>query len=177
MSMYLGYKHRDQVSRLASKITLLAGKEVYIYHFDETTFYGNDGREHKVQGICCPDFRVSIAQMEFMLNCDELTNIHVNKKDSSEYETMLVIGEEKSIQQWYDVMRQGKISSLIVRKYGTDSDIWNAHRNEIDQMKIDLDKSLPRHIVKPEMSGIMQNFAEDAIAELYDYDDEDYPGL
>jgi hypothetical protein len=175
--MYLGYKHRDQVSRLASKLTMLAGKEIYIYHFDETTFHGDDGKEHKVQGIYCPDFRVSIAQMEFMLDCDELPNIHVNKKDSTQYETMLVIGEKESVQAWYDMMRQGLIAQNIVRKYGTDGNVWDTHRDEINQMEMDLDNSLPRHIVKPEMSGIMQNFVEDAIAELYDYDEDDYPGL
>lgn len=147
MSMYLGYKHRDQVSRLASKITLLAGKEIYIYHFDETTFHGDDGKEHKVQGIYCPDFRVSVADMEFMLDCDELQYIHVNKKDSSQYETMLVIGEKESVQAWYDMMRQGLIASNIIRKYGTDGNVWDTHRDEIEQMKLDLDKSLPRHTV------------------------------
>ncbi len=177
MSMYLGYKHRDQVSRLASKLTLLACKEIYIYHFDETTFHGKDGKEHKVQGIYCPDYRISVDQMEFILSCDELKNIHVNKKDSSEFETMLVIGEEESVQAWYNMMREGLISSNIIRKYGTDSEVWNTHRDDINQMKIDLDKSLPRHTVKYDMSGIMKNFAEDAIAKMYDYDDEDYPGL
>ena len=156
MSTYLGYQWQDEVSILASRLTLLFGKEIKLSFLSTATvrakgIYDKEKEEYTLQGFCLSggsshsDKRDQIREMVKDLEC-----IHLNERYN--YEIAFAVCAYPSVMQaWYDMMHEGTVcTQLIHRVGGTDAltRMYNdGKENEIDILKEEISNSLTKYIV------------------------------
>ena len=140
---YLGYKHKNETSVLASRLTLKLNKEIELYFFDETTFDQN-GKEYSLQGFTISRYNIS-KEDAYELTKD-LKCIYINERDSNSSETLFIIApDSETVQVWYDMMREGSISMRILRKFGEMLD--RGTKESITIFRQELEKTTPINVV------------------------------
>jgi len=119
---YLGYEWENQVSILASRITLYLNKEIKLSFLSEATVkavgeYDTVGKEHSLKGFCLSRYHIPLHIAEQFVA--DLKCIHVNRRDSSQYDTCFAVCSHPNIiQAWYDMMYEGGISLQMISKVG-----------------------------------------------------------
>lgn len=117
---YLGYEWENQVSILASRITLYLQKEIKLFFLSKATVkaigeYDEKLEEYPIQGFCLSGYEIPMEVAEEMVA--DLKCIHVNKIYT--YETSFAVCAYPSVMQaWYDVMFEGAIARKIIRYVG-----------------------------------------------------------
>jgi hypothetical protein len=156
MNTYLGYQWQDEVSILASRLTLLFGKEIKLSFLSTTTVkavgeYDKEKKEYTVQGFCLSsgsshsDKRDQIREMIKDLKC-----IHLNEHYN--YEIAFAVCAYPSVMQaWYDMMFEGTVADRLIRRVGgTDAltKMYNEGKeNELDILEEEIKLTVTRHIV------------------------------
>lgn len=117
---YLGYEWENQVSILASRITLYLQKEIKLSFLSSATVktiagYDKEPQEWTVQGFCLSRYNIPMDVAEEMvadLNC-----IHVNKR--YKYETAFAVCAYPEVMQaWYDMMWEGTVATKLIYDIG-----------------------------------------------------------
>jgi len=121
---YLGYEWENQVSILASRITLYLQKEIKLSFLSSATVkaigeYDKEPQEYTVQGFCLSQYNIPMDIAEEMVA--DLKCIYVNKRYT--YETAFAVCAYPSVMQaWYDMMWEGTVATkLIYGVGGTDA--------------------------------------------------------
>lgn len=156
MNTYLGYQWQDEVSILASRLTLLFGKEIKLSFLSDTRVkakgeYDTEKKEYTVQGFCLSsgsshsDKRDQIREMIRDLKC-----IHLNEHYTYEI-AFAVCAYPAVMQAWYDMMHEGTVATQLIRRVGgTDAltKMYNEGKeNELDILEEEIRNSLTRHTV------------------------------
>lgn len=157
MNNYLGYKWQDQVSILASRLTLMLGKEIKLSFLSDATVraigkYDTEPKEYMVQGFVLSsgsshsDKRDQVKEMLKDLEC-----IHLNEEYG--YELAFAVCAYPSVMQaYYDMRWEGLVATKFLNTIGgTDALIW-AHtddkkRHEYDLIREEIKTHTPRHTV------------------------------
>jgi hypothetical protein len=156
MNTYLGYQWQDEVSILASRLTLLFGKEIKLSFLSTATVrakgvYDKEKEEYTVQGFCLStgsshsDKRDQIREMVKDLKC-----IHLNEHYN--YEIAFAVCAYPSVMQaWYDMMFEGTVADRLIRRIGGTDALTKMYTqgkdHEIDIIKEEIKLTVTRHIV------------------------------
>jgi hypothetical protein len=156
MSTYLGYQWQDEVSILASRLTLLFGKEIKLSFLSTATvrakgIYDKEKEEYTVQGFCLStgsshsDKRDQIREMVKDLKC-----IHLNEHYN--YEIAFAVCAYPSVMQaWYDMMFEGTVADRLIRRIGGTDALTKMYTqgkdHEIDIIEEEIKLTVTRHIV------------------------------
>jgi hypothetical protein len=117
---YLGYEWENQVSILASRITLYLQKEIKLSFLSSTTVtakgeYDKEPEEYTIQGFCLSRYDIPMDVAEEMVA--DLKCIHVNKRYT--YETAFAVCAYPSVMQaWYDMMWEGTVATKLIHHVG-----------------------------------------------------------
>jgi hypothetical protein len=117
---YLGYEWENQVSILASRITLYLQKEIKLSFLSSTTVkakgeYDKEPKEYTIQGFCLSRYNVPKDILEEMVA--DLKCIHINKHYT--YETAFAVCAYPSVMQaWYNMMWEGTVATKLIRHVG-----------------------------------------------------------
>lgn len=153
---YLGYQWQDQVSILASRLTLMLGKEIKLSFLSEATVkavgeYDKKPKEYPIQGFCLSsgcshsDKRDQIREMIKDLKC-----IYLNEEYS--YELAFAVCAYPSVMQsYYDMRYEGIVcNNLIHRVGGSDALTWmytQGKTDEIELIREEIKSTIKRHTV------------------------------
>jgi hypothetical protein len=156
MNTYLGYQWQDEVSILASRLTLLFGKEIKLSFLSTATVrakgvYDKEKEEYTVQGFCLStgsshsDKRDQIREMVKDLKC-----IHLNEHYN--YEIAFAVCAYPSVMQaWYDMMFEGTVATQLIYKVGGTDALSRMYtegkENELDILEEEIKLTVTRHIV------------------------------
>jgi len=131
---YLGYEWENQVSILASRITLHLQKEIKLSFLSEAQVeavgkYDKEPKEYTIKGFCLSRYFVRREVLESMV--EDLPCIHINKR--YENETVFTVCAYPSVMQaWYDMMWKGSISTKVIKDLG---DKWHkASEEEVETL-------------------------------------------
>ena len=119
--MYLGYEWEKQVSKLASRITLLVQEEIELSFLSSTQVkaigaYDKEMKEWDIQGFVIPYKyvkKISREQVEEMIA--DLDCIHLNKSYTSEL-ALAVCAYPSVMQAYYTMMWKGTVSTSVFRE-------------------------------------------------------------
>ena len=147
---YLGYEWENQVSILASRITLYLQKEIKLSFLSNTTIkaigeYDTEKKEYKIQGFCLSRYNIPVEVAEDMVT--DLKCIHVNRSQSSKHETCFAVCAYPSVMQaWYDMMREGNISMKLIRQVGGCDALTRMQEEDIKLLKAEIALTTPSYI-------------------------------
>lgn len=156
--MYLGHKWQDQVSILASRLTLLIGKEIKFSFLSDTIVkakgeYDTTPKDYPIQGFCLSSGSSCgylWYQVEKMLN--DLECIHLNHTVSDEL-AFTVCAYPSVMQAWYDMIYEGAVAGALIRKVGGTDALTKLYTNnsldEIESMKDEIAKSITHFTITP----------------------------
>jgi hypothetical protein len=117
---YLGYEWENEVSILASRITLYLQKEIKLSFLSSATVrtiagYSKDKEEWTVQGFCLSRYNIPMDVAEEMVA--DLKCIYVNKRYT--YETAFAVCAYPEVMQaWYDMMWEGTVATKLIQDAG-----------------------------------------------------------
>jgi hypothetical protein len=117
---YLGYEWENQVSILASRITLYLQKEIKLSFLSSATVktiagYDKEPQEWTVQGFCLSRYNIPMDVAEEMTA--DLKCIYVNKRYT--YETAFAVCAYPEVMQaWYDMMWEGTVATKLIYDIG-----------------------------------------------------------
>ena len=153
---YLGYQWQDEVSILASRLTLLFGKEIKLSFLSDTRVkakgeYDKEPEEYTVQGFCLSsgsshsDKRDQIREILKDLKC-----IHLNEYYNNEI-AFAVCAYPSVMQAWYDMMWEGAIATRLIDKVGGIHQLARMHDQgknaEIELLEQEIASHIKRHVV------------------------------
>lgn len=96
---------------------------------------------HHIQGI---ELKVSHVHRgmvgEIIANCP---TIHFNKRqvDAQHYIYLIWSPKPELVTEWYKIMREGQIATVLIRKFGTHG--WDQRRKEINALQAQLESETP----------------------------------
>lgn len=146
---YLGYEWENQVSILASRITLYLQKEIKLSFLSSATVntiagYDKDKKEWTIQGFCLSRYNIPVETAEEMVA--DLKCIHVNRSQSSQYETLFAVCAYPEVMQaWYDMMREGTISMKLIRQVGGCDALTRMKEEDIKLLKVEIALTTPKY--------------------------------
>ncbi len=156
MNTYLGYQWQDEVSILASRLTLLFGKEIKLSFLSTATvrakgIYDTEKEEYTLQGFCLSsgsshsDKRDQIREMVKDLKC-----IHLNEDYKCEI-AFAVCAYPSVMQAWYDMMYEGTVADRLIRRVGGTDALTKMYtegkKNELDILEEEIKSTIIRHTV------------------------------
>ena len=156
MNTYLGYQWQDEVSILASRLTLLFGKEIKLSFLSTATvrakgIYDKEKEEYTLQGFCLSggsshsDKRDQIREMVKDLKC-----IHLNEDYKCEI-AFAVCAYSSVMQAWYDMMYEGTVADRLIRRVGGTDALTKMYtegkKNELDILEEEIKSTIIRHTV------------------------------
>jgi hypothetical protein len=138
-SEYLGHKHQEQLSILASRLTLKFQKEISLYFFDKVWIDYKDSWNNEavpLQGFTFTKGKLTLEEAEEIIK--DLECIFVNKINFNEYDCTFAIASDPAIMQaWYNMMHEGSCARAIIRKfYVGGTRIWTNTENEREEFRI-----------------------------------------
>jgi hypothetical protein len=141
---YLGYEYKKELSIFVSRLTLKLQKEIKLYFFSEIeTEVGK--KKNGLQGFTIT--RYNISKEDALEMTKDLKCIHVNEKDTNSSETLFIIAQDnETVQAWYDMMRDGRISTILVREFnlGNGGPFDDDLISKMKKRKLELDNSMER---------------------------------
>jgi hypothetical protein len=153
--MYLGYDWERQVTKLASRVTLLVGEEIELSFLSSTKVkaigaYDKEKKDWDIKGFVIPYKyvgKISREKVEEMIA--DLDCIHLNKSYDSEL-ALAVCAYPSIMQAYYTMMWEGNVASAVMREVGgTDALIrmYNECENEIKKIEERLQSQMTHHQV------------------------------
>jgi hypothetical protein len=146
---YLGYEWENQVSILASRITLYLQKEIKLSFLSSATVrtiagYSKEKEEWTVQGFCLSRYNIPIDIAEEMVA--DLGCIYVNKRYT--YETAFAVCAYPEVMQaWYDMMWEGTVATKAIQDAGGMDAFIRLSREEIKALNEKLKAETERCLV------------------------------
>lgn len=153
MNNYLGYQWQDQVSILASRLTLMLGKEIKLYFLSDATVravgkYDKEPQEYKIQGFVLSsgsshsDKRDQVREMLKDLDC-----IHLNEDRT--YELSFAVCAYPSVMQaYYDMQYEGAIATRLIHKVGGSDALTKMYTTGKEEEVKLLEEEIKSHIVR-----------------------------
>jgi len=144
---YLGYEWENQVSILASRITLYLQKEIKLSFLSSATVntiagYDKDKKEWTIQGFCLSRYNIPMDAAEEMIV--DLKCIHINKMYS--YETAFAVCAYPEVMQaWYDMMREGNVSMKVIRQAGGCDALTKMQEEDIRLLEAEIALTTPKY--------------------------------
>lgn len=153
--MYLGYKWEEQVSVLASRITLLMQEEIKLSFLSSTQVkaigaYDKEKKEWDIQGFVIPYKyvgKISREKVEEMIA--DLDCIHLNKSYDSEL-ALAVCAYPSIMQAYYTMMWEGNVANAVIREVGGTNALirmYNECEDEIKKIEERLQSQMTHHQV------------------------------
>jgi hypothetical protein len=153
MNNYLGYQWQDQVSILASRLTLMLEKEIKLYFLSDARVraigkYDKEPKEYMIQGFVLSsgsshsDKRDQVREMLKDLDC-----IHLNEDRT--YELSFAVCAYPSVMQaYYDMMYEGAIATRLIHKVGGTDAFSRMHvQGKQKELQI-IEEEIKSHIVR-----------------------------
>ncbi|MFN9903392.1 MAG: hypothetical protein ACK55Z_32390 [bacterium] len=146
---YLGYEWENQVSILASRITLYLQKEIKLSFLSTATVkvkgeYDKEPQEYKIQGFCLSRYNVPKDILEEMVA--DLKCIHINKLYT--YETAFAVCAYPSVMQaWYDMMWEGTVATKLIHHVGGTHGLMNLSEEEHQELELQFQEETERCLV------------------------------
>ena len=152
MNNYLGYQWQDQVSILASRLTLMLEKEIKLSFLSDATVraigkYDKEPKEYMVQGFVLSsgsshsDKRDQVREMLKDLDC-----IHLNEYYN--YELAFTVCAYPSVMQaWYDMMYEGDIATDLIHRVGGARAFTRMSEEEIKPIEDAIKSYMVKHTV------------------------------
>ena len=146
---YLGYEWENEVSILSSRITLYLQKEIKLSFLSEATVkalgeYDTEKKDWTIKGFCLSRYNIPVEAAEEMVV--DLKCIHVNRSQSSQYETCFAVCAYPSvIQAWYDMMREGNISMKLIRQVGGCDALTRMKEEDIKLLEAEIALTAPKY--------------------------------
>jgi hypothetical protein len=121
--MYLGYEWENQVSVLASRVTLLVQEEIKLSFLSSSKVkavggYDKEPQEWDIKGFVIPYKyvgKISREKVEEMIA--DLDCIHLNKSYDSEL-ALAVCAYPSIMQSYYTMMWKGNVANAVIREVG-----------------------------------------------------------
>jgi len=139
---YLGYQWENQVSILASRITLYLNKEIKLSFLSEVAVkaigkYDKVETEYSIQGFCLSQYNIPVHISEQFVA--DLDCLHVNRRSASEYDTCFAVCAYPTVMQaWYDMMYDGGISLQMIYKAGGSDNFCRLSVDEIEALRTEI---------------------------------------
>jgi hypothetical protein len=146
---YLGYEWENEVSILASRITLYLQKEIKLSFLSSAIVktiagYDTEKKEWTVKGFCLSRYDLPKEVAEEMVA--DLKCIYVNKRYS--YETAFAVCAYPEVMQaWYDMMWEGTVASKAIHDAGGMDAFIKLSEEEIKALDEKLKAETERHMV------------------------------
>ena len=146
---YLGYEWENEVSILASRITLYLQKEIKLSFLSSAIVktiagYDKEKKEWTVKGFCLSRYDLPKEVAEEMVA--DLKCIYVNKRYS--YETAFAVCAYPEVMQaWYDMMWEGTVASKAIHDAGGMEAFIKLSEEEIKALDEKLKAETERHMV------------------------------
>ena len=146
---YLGYEWENQVSILASRITLYLQKEIKLSFLSSATVrtivgYSKEKEEWTVQGFCLSRYDIPIDIAEEMVA--DLKCIYVNKRYT--YETAFAVCAYPEVMQaWYDMMWEGTVATKLIRHVGGCDGLTRLSEEEHQELELQFQEETKRCLV------------------------------
>lgn len=146
---YLGYEWENQVSILASRITLYLQKEIKLSFLSSATVrtiagYSKEKEEWTVQGFCLSRYNIPIDIAEEMVA--DLKCIYVNKRYT--YETAFAVCAYPEVMQaWYDMMWEGTVAIKLIRHVGGCDGLTRLSEEEHQELELQFQEETKRCLV------------------------------
>lgn len=146
---YLGYEWENQVSILASRITLYLQKEIKLSFLSSATVrtiagYSKEKEEWTVQGFCLSRYNIPIDIAEEMVA--DLECIYVNKRYT--YETAFAVCAYPEVMQaWYDMMWKGTVATKLIRHVGGCDGLTRLSEEEHQELELQFQEETKRCLV------------------------------
>lgn len=146
---YLGYEWENQVSILASRITLYLQKEIKLSFLSTATVevkgeYDKEPEEYTIQGFCLSRYDVPKDVLEEMVA--DLKCIHINKRYT--YETAFAVCAYPSVMQaWYDMMWEGTVATKLIRHVGGIQGLMNLSEERRQELELQFQEETERCLV------------------------------
>lgn len=134
---YLGYEWENQVSMLASRITLYLNKEIKLSFLSSATVkavgeYDKEPQEYPLCGFVLSRYTIPMDVAEQMIA--DLKCIHINKRDSYSEVCFVVCAYPSILQAWYNMMWEGTVSMKVMRELGGCDAMCKAPVEELDRL-------------------------------------------
>lgn len=148
---YLGHQWENEVSILASRITLYLQKEIKLFFLSTAKVsaigeFDTEAKEWSIRGFCVSQHNIPAEKAEEFvadLNC-----IHVNRLESSKYDTSFAVCAYPTIMQsWYNMMREGTISMKVMSQLGGCDALTKTSPEKILSLKEEIGLTVPKHVV------------------------------
>lgn len=138
--MYLGYEWEKQVSKLASRLTLLVQEEIELSFLSSTKvqavgLYDKEMKEWDIKGFVIPYKyvgKISREKVEEMIA--DLDCIHLNKTYSSEL-ALAVCAYPSVMQAYYTMMWKGNVANALIREVGGTNALIRMYKECEDEIK------------------------------------------
>ena len=138
--MYLGYEWEKQVSKLASRLTLLVQEEIELSFLSSTKvkavgLYDKELKEWDIKGFVIPYKyvgKISREKVEEMIA--DLDCIHLNKTYSSEL-ALAVCAYPSVMQAYYTMMYEGNVANALIREVGGTNALIRMYKECEDELK------------------------------------------
>lgn len=146
---YLGYEWENQVSILASRITLYLQKEIKLSFLSSATVktiagYSKEKEEWTVQGFCLSRYDIPIDIAEEMVA--DLECIYVNKRYT--YETAFAVCAYPEVMQaWYDMMWEGTVATKLIHYVGGCDGLTRLSEEEHQELELQFQEETKRCLV------------------------------
>jgi hypothetical protein len=109
--MYLGYNHKEELTKLTSKLTLHFQKEIKLHFFGEVEVNGK-----YLQGFCVSGLNQELPRAIALDMIKDFKCIHINKENTSE--VLFVVCESKEVLNlWYKMRWEGLVATSVCRKF------------------------------------------------------------
>jgi hypothetical protein len=146
---YLGYQWENQVSVLASRITLHLQKEIKLVFLSSTTVntiagYDKEPHEWVIQGFCLSRYSLPREVAEEMVA--DLDCIYINKYYKSEL-IFTICAYPNVLQAWYDIMWEGVIATKVINELGGTDGLLRAPKEKRKLLKEQFQKETEKCLV------------------------------
>ena len=153
--MYLGYEWENQVSVLASRVTLFLQEEIKLSFLSSTKVkavggYDKEKKEWDIKAFVIPYKyvgKISREQVEEMIA--DLDCIHLNKSYDSEL-ALAVCAYPSIMQAYYTMMWEGNVANALMREVGGCNALirmYNECEDEIKKIEERLQSQMTHHQV------------------------------
>jgi len=138
--MYLGYEWENQVSILASRVTLLVQEEIKLSFLSSTKVkavggYDKEPQEWDIKGFVIPYKyvgKISREKVEEMIA--DLDCIYLNKSYDSEL-ALAVCAYPSIMQAYYTMMWEGNVANAVMREVGGCDSLIRMYKECEDDIK------------------------------------------
>jgi len=135
--MYLGHKYKENIAKLASRLTLHANKEINFNFFSTVRSDYKGESTYGLQGFCISRHskeEIPLSIIEEAIK--DMDCIFINKHHLPHEILLTIAADDKVMNHWYKMMWEGKVANKICENFNYfdgpyDEDAVPAYRAKI----------------------------------------------